>query len=148
MADKQITSVAAGDSHSLALTSDGRCVYGWGNCCYGQLGLGLGYHGKSFHVPTPIPILGGEEIIRIGAGRDHSIAITITAEIYIWGAKDATSFPRGDNTYFPTRLPLAPLLRVNGNVSPVPLRVVQAVCGWDTTMILAELPQGVELEDE
>ncbi|MEU8543495.1 Ig-like domain repeat protein [Streptomyces sp. NPDC048717] len=82
----EATAVAAGDSHSLALTSDGR-VLGWGADYNGQLGDGM-YN--FFPNPTPIETLlpAGTRVTAIDAATsgNHSLAVTSDGHALGWGA--------------------------------------------------------------
>jgi alpha-tubulin suppressor-like RCC1 family protein len=83
----QITQIAAGDSHSIALTSTGQ-VYAWGADNLGQLGDGV----IDSPVDNPVPIditanfagMNGQ-IIQIAARALCSMALTSTGQVYFWG---------------------------------------------------------------
>jgi alpha-tubulin suppressor-like RCC1 family protein len=64
----KIVAIAAGGSHSLALTEDGT-VWGWGYNEFGQLGDGTG---TTRFTPAPSVLKG---VVDIAAGLDHSVAI-------------------------------------------------------------------------
>lgn len=73
--------VAAGFSHSLAVTEDGR-VYAWGYNRFGQLGDGTLVDKIA---PTSTGLSG---VTAISAGYDHSIAIDTAGDVYVWGRND------------------------------------------------------------
>jgi alpha-tubulin suppressor-like RCC1 family protein len=84
---------ACGDVHTLVLSDDGT-IYCFGGGSFGQLGLGII---KNLPVDVdecpfmPVPkIIEGlkkkEKIISVACGDSHSVAITITGEVYTWGA--------------------------------------------------------------
>ncbi len=77
----QIVDVAAGDGHSLALTSTG-AVYAWGANGYGQLGDGTTTDRST---PTPVALPAGTIVSAIAAGETYSLALTNLGEIYAWG---------------------------------------------------------------
>ena len=79
-----IVAVAAGDTHSLALTSDGR-VFGWGGNAARQLGLG---HTIDQLVPVEIP--GLSNIVAIAAGDSNSFAVSNTGQLYGWGSNGSS----------------------------------------------------------
>ncbi|MGO3702050.1 MAG: RCC1 domain-containing protein [Candidatus Saccharimonadales bacterium] len=85
MAGKHIVQVAAGDSHSLALDTDG-VVYAWGNNMYGRLGDGTT---SSRNTPVAVKTAGtpmeGKHIVQISAGRIHSTALASDGTVYSWG---------------------------------------------------------------
>lgn len=80
---KNITSIAAGGSHSLALDDTGQ-VYAWGTNTYGQVG-----NGTSTNQSSPVAVTGGalsgKTIIKITAGTDTSFAIDTSGNLYAWG---------------------------------------------------------------
>ncbi|WP_171637804.1 RCC1 domain-containing protein [Paenibacillus plantarum] len=76
--------VAAGQYHSLVLTVTGD-VYSFGGdggdyFNFGQLG-----HGDRSAKLTPTKIEGLPEVSAIAAGRDHSLVLTVTGEVYSFG---------------------------------------------------------------
>ena len=75
-----ITKIAAGYSHFLALTEDGK-VYIWGANSMSELGDGS-FVGKN----EPQLLIGiKDKIIKIGAGVYHSVVLTDRGEVYAWG---------------------------------------------------------------
>jgi alpha-tubulin suppressor-like RCC1 family protein len=73
--------VAAGGSHSLAVTSSGQ-VYSWGRNASGQLGDG------SFadsDLPVQVQMPAGAEAASAAAGAAHSLAVTSDGAVYAWG---------------------------------------------------------------
>ncbi|MBZ5734916.1 hypothetical protein K8Z61_10450 [Nocardioides sp. TRM66260-LWL] len=89
---KTITAIAAGETHSLALASDGT-VYAWGANTFGQLGNGT--KGSA----TAIAVLGlaGTTITAIAAGRLHSLALASDGTVYAWGANASGQLGNGTN---------------------------------------------------
>ena len=81
------TEVAAGDDHSLALTSTGT-VYAWGSNEMGQLGLGLPAGGAE-PLMTQVVGPGGvgklTGVVAVTAGAFTSYALTDTGQVYAWG---------------------------------------------------------------
>lgn len=92
-----ITQLAAGSSHSLAISSSGR-VFSWGLNNYGQLGDGSEV---SRLLPNDITanfnIAMGEKITQIIAGGFHSIAITTNSHVYSWGYNHYGQLGNGTN---------------------------------------------------
>ncbi|MDR2638689.1 MAG: hypothetical protein LBC09_02495, partial [Helicobacteraceae bacterium] len=78
---KNIIAIAAGAYRSLALSSDGK-IYAAGSNKSGELGLGDRKRRVSF---TEVFSLGGENIIAIAAGSDHSLALSKDGRIYAAG---------------------------------------------------------------
>jgi alpha-tubulin suppressor-like RCC1 family protein len=81
------TSVAAGDSHTLAVKSDGK-LFSWGYNSSGQLGNGtLSSSGTHALVPTQVGT--ATNWVSVSAGWTHSAALNVQKALYTWG----------DNTY-------------------------------------------------
>ncbi|MBI4637138.1 MAG: hypothetical protein HY727_12380 [Candidatus Rokubacteria bacterium] len=78
--DRPVVALAAGGTHSLALTADGT-VWGWGRNTDGQLGDGTNVNRE---VPVKLTTLPGP-CIAIAAGDQHSLAITAEKVAYAWG---------------------------------------------------------------
>ncbi len=73
--------LAAGNSHSVALLSDGT-VKTWGYSVGGQ----LGYPGGDAYTPTTVP--GLQNVIAIGAGAGHTVALQSDGTVKAWGANN------------------------------------------------------------
>jgi len=90
---EDISQVAAGAYHSLALSTDGRCLYAFGNGDSGQLGIGdlPGSNNKYVETPTRVkfpqnPLYGIPVTIKnIACGDTVSLAITMDHNLYTWG---------------------------------------------------------------
>ena len=81
-----ITQVAAGQAHSLALTSSGQ-LYAFGFNRYGQLGSTTN-NGTANATPTPALVaLPGQigAITEVAAGGYHSLALTSSGQLYAFG---------------------------------------------------------------
>lgn len=80
---------AAGDGHTLLVTADGDLM-AVGRGSEGQ--LGLGHKGASAEL-QPVAALANEVVVDCAAGAMHSLAITASGRVYIWGlvhAEDIT----------------------------------------------------------
>jgi E3 ubiquitin-protein ligase HERC4 len=93
----KIKDISAGTVHNLALTMDNK-LFSWGSSQGGQLGLPENYllsqpgYKTSFSLPTPtlIQIFSKnekkcDEIVKIGCGEAHSIALNNKGKAYSWG---------------------------------------------------------------
>ncbi|KAL7678858.1 putative regulator of chromosome condensation 1/beta-lactamase-inhibitor protein II [Plasmopara halstedii] len=92
-----VSSVACGEYHSLALTADG-CVYSWGCNKYGKLGRVANLFVEMAH-PRQIeanwtdraPDVSSTKrfqdsyVVRIAAGKDHSLATSSDGALFTWG---------------------------------------------------------------
>jgi alpha-tubulin suppressor-like RCC1 family protein len=89
-----VTQVAAGWEHALALTSDGT-VWAWGANTYGQLGNGSAT-GNNAATPVPEQVPGLTGVTQIAAGEAFSLALTSDGSVWAWGSNDQGQL--GDNT--------------------------------------------------
>jgi hypothetical protein len=74
-----MTQVAAGWSHSLALRSDGT-VWAWGDNSYGQ--LGVGYTSQKL---SPVQVQGLTNVTKIAVGNTWSLALRSDGTVWAWG---------------------------------------------------------------
>ena len=73
--------IAAGDSHSLALKSDGS-VWAWGFNLFGQLG-----DGTTINKQMPVRVMApGSGVTQLVAGSAHSLALKSDGSVWVWGA--------------------------------------------------------------
>eukprot|EP01103_Thecamoeba_quadrilineata_P018022 TRINITY_DN664_c0_g1_i2.p1 TRINITY_DN664_c0_g1~~TRINITY_DN664_c0_g1_i2.p1 ORF type:complete len:462 (-),score=52.71 TRINITY_DN664_c0_g1_i2:38-1423(-) len=77
----QISMMATGSSHSLALTNNGK-IYSWGRNISGQLGLGTT---QGIPTPTLVPWPTSREVAAIACGVSHSLALCMDGRCYSWG---------------------------------------------------------------
>ncbi|XP_024591916.1 E3 ISG15--protein ligase HERC5 isoform X2 [Neophocaena asiaeorientalis asiaeorientalis] len=80
-----IIQITCGDYHSLALSKGGE-LFAWGQNSDGQLGVGRIFDS----VPTPqiVEHLSGVPLVQISAGEAHSMALSMSGNIYSWGRND------------------------------------------------------------
>ncbi len=87
--------VSCGQSHCLAVSSDGR-AFAWGAARHGRLGLGAATvaalprdpadrRDAYAAAPAPIPALGGVRVVCVAAGLKHSLACDTAGVCYAWG---------------------------------------------------------------
>ena len=74
-----ITSIAAGEDHTLAIADDST-VWAWGDNSHGELGDGIG-----FAVASPVHVVGLSNVVSIGCGNMHSLAIKNDGTVWAWG---------------------------------------------------------------
>jgi alpha-tubulin suppressor-like RCC1 family protein len=85
--------VAAGESHAMALRSDGTVV-AWGSNADGKLGIGA--VGGLF--PTPQVVAGLSNVTAIAAGLDHALALRGDGTVWAWGQNDVCQLGQNDTT--------------------------------------------------
>ncbi|CAO1598543.1 hypothetical protein XANCAGTX0491_002305 [Xanthoria calcicola] len=78
-----ITKLSAGDSHTLALTDDGR-VFGWGTFRSNE-GI-LGFSRDTLVQPTPVLLPKLSKIVNIASGNNHALALDNKGVVYTWGS--------------------------------------------------------------
>lgn len=83
---KTVIAVAAGDSFSLALASDGT-VYSWGlNDTVGKLGNNSTVSSSVPVAVTTSGVLSGKTITAISAGNHNALALDSDGKVYSWGS--------------------------------------------------------------
>ena len=75
-----ITAVAAGESHTCALSGDGHVIC-WGSNTHGQLGTTAATQSSSL----PIAVAGATNAVAIAAGAAHTCALLATGNVICWG---------------------------------------------------------------
>jgi alpha-tubulin suppressor-like RCC1 family protein len=88
----EVTAVAAGKSHSLALLSNGT-VEAWGRNSSGQLGIGT-----TVGSDVPVPVASLSEVTAIAAGTVHSLALLSNGTVEAWGGNETGELGNGTTT--------------------------------------------------
>lgn len=98
----QVTAVAGGYYHSLALRADGT-VWAWGDNQVGQ--LGLGYADADEH-PDPQMVPGLTHVVAIAAGIGHNLALRTDGTLWAWGRNTEGQLGDGTrmNRYYPVQV--------------------------------------------
>ena len=78
---KCVVQVEAGHCHTAALTREGE-VYTFGGGNMGQCGHGVL---KEEYTPRRVDALHGKHIVQIATGREHTLALTDTGEVFAFG---------------------------------------------------------------
>jgi len=78
--------ISAGNRHNLAVDVDGN-IYSWGSGPMGELGHGYKLVQEKPTKITKIPA--GIRFKAVAAGYEHSLALTVDGQIYVWGANHA-----------------------------------------------------------
>jgi alpha-tubulin suppressor-like RCC1 family protein len=120
------TFVAAGDSHSGAVTLEG-CVFTWGSGEFGQLG-----HSNEEDQLLPRKLASSFNAVMLAAGGAHSVVVTTDGALWGWGWGEYGQLGLG--TYADTRVPA----RVGGSGAFAQCKVVMAACGSCHTMAVTD----------
>jgi alpha-tubulin suppressor-like RCC1 family protein len=91
-----IASVSVGETHTLAVTNQGR-VYAWGRNEYGKLGDGTTTDRNTPRLINVPNLQSRESIAHVSAGSSHSLAVTTQGRVYAWGWNGYGQL--GDGTY-------------------------------------------------
>ena len=81
LAGQRVVAMAAGGSHSLAITADG-AVWSWGFGGNGELGHG---EEQSQLLPKKNEAFAGQCVVGVSAGEYHSLALTADGAVWSWG---------------------------------------------------------------
>jgi alpha-tubulin suppressor-like RCC1 family protein len=87
-----VRQIACGDSHTLALAESGD-VYAWGGGRSGQLGLGKR---RSYPAPQLVWGMMRKGVRQIGAGANHSAALTYNGYLFTWGSSSVGQLGHGN----------------------------------------------------
>ncbi|BFZ00162.1 hypothetical protein BsWGS_03200 [Bradybaena similaris] len=79
-----VVMVSAGDSHTAALTDDGR-VFAWGNFRDANGSMGLTVKGLE---KTPVELIQEEVVIKVASGSDHLACLTDNGELLTLGCAE------------------------------------------------------------
>ncbi|XP_043294104.1 E3 ISG15--protein ligase HERC5 [Cervus canadensis] len=93
--EKTIIQITCGDYHSLALSKGGE-LFAWGQNLDGQLGVGRIFASTS--TPEIVENLSGVPLVQISAGEAHSMALSMSGNVYSWGRNDCGQLGLG-HTY-------------------------------------------------
>jgi len=85
--------VAAGGTHSLAVSGDGDTVWAWGGNARGQLG-----QGSTADSATPRIVEGLTGVKAVAAGAEHSLALKEDGTVWAWGGNAAGALGDGTQT--------------------------------------------------
>ncbi|KAI7810796.1 hypothetical protein IRJ41_006650 [Triplophysa rosa] len=101
LCDRQVTQVACGNQHCIAIIRDGQLLV-WGANSHGQLGLEksslLEKEECRIQSPQPLKSLYGIPVVQISAGGDHSFALSLSGAVFGWGKNNAGQLGLGNTT--------------------------------------------------
>ncbi|MEV5568959.1 Ig-like domain repeat protein [Spirillospora sp. NPDC052269] len=124
-----VTQLAA-DTHSLAVTSDGRAL-AWGYNGDGQLGDGTT---TDRHTPVYVHLPSGVTVKQVAAGPQHSLAVTSDGRVLAWGYNYWGTL--GDGTQDDHHTPVEAHL-------PGGVRVTQVAAGWSVSLAVTSDGRGL-----
>lgn len=126
---ERIVMVAAGKLHTVALSEAGH-VFTWGSDGDGQLG-----HNDQYTQRVPRQVepgcFGGDKVVFVAAGSEHTVAVTAEGRLYTWGRNDGGQLGNGRRAV--RRVP-----RVVSMESFLGSAVVMATCGYEHTLVVTE----------
>ncbi|RZC07757.1 Ultraviolet-B receptor UVR8, partial [Glycine soja] len=125
--DRTLKAIACGGAHTLFLTDNG-CVYATGLNDFGQLGVSESKH----YSVEPLCVFGEEKkVVQVSAGYNHSCAITVDGELYMWGKN--TSVQLGLGKRAPNIVPLPTKVEyLNG------INIKMAALGSDHSLAISD----------
>ncbi|MDR2018959.1 MAG: hypothetical protein LBQ00_08895 [Syntrophobacterales bacterium] len=91
-----VTAIAAGGFHSLAIKDDGT-VFAWGGNSVGSLG-----DGTTTDRNTPVKVVGLTDVKAIAAGYSHSLAVKNDGSVWAWGYNNYCQLGNGATDNSPT----------------------------------------------
>ena len=101
MESEKIVTIKAAQSHSIALTNQGR-IFVWGDNSYGQIG-----DGRSSAVYYPkllnLELQENEKTTQIEVGDNHNVILTSNSRIFTWGSNSSSQL--GDGTTIDKKVP-------------------------------------------
>jgi alpha-tubulin suppressor-like RCC1 family protein len=100
----KVVAVAAGSSHSLAVTTAGK-VLAWGSNEYGQLGDGTT---TDRHRPVAVRLPAGTRVVAVSACYNYSVALTSAGRVLAWGHNHSGQLGDGSrrSSHVPVRVKL------------------------------------------
>uniref|UniRef100_A0A2R5L7B3 Putative alpha-tubulin suppressor n=1 Tax=Ornithodoros turicata TaxID=34597 RepID=A0A2R5L7B3_9ACAR len=127
MCKKGIRSLAHGSGpHVLAVTECGELL-SWGHNGYCQLGNGTNTHGV---VPCSLTNSFMHQIMDVACGSHHSLALTVSGEVFAWGQNNCGQVGLGSTTNQPT--PRKVTSGIGGR------RCIAIACGQTSSMAVLE----------
>jgi regulator of chromosome condensation len=139
LALSKIRLIGAGSYHSFAVNTAGE-TFSWGLNQFGQCGVGEGGRdGESITSPSLVEGLSGYDIVWIGGGEHHSLALTTDGKLLSWGRLDLDQLG-----FLKSEVPSSALPQPNPRYVPTPTiipnipRMVFAACGTHHNIAISE----------
>jgi alpha-tubulin suppressor-like RCC1 family protein len=126
-----VTQVAAGQFHSLVVTSSGQ-LYAFGYDEYGQLGSANNILVPAHPTPTLVGLPGETGIVtQVAAGQFHSLVGTSTGQLYAFGYNQNGQLGSATNNGTATQTPTPTLVGLPGEIGTV----TQIAAGSDHSLV-------------
>ncbi len=121
-----IVSVAAGNSHTLALKIDG-AVLAWGSNGEGQLGIN-----SQTAQSVPVPVVGLTGVVAVAAGAANSVALKADGTVWTWGSAHQIGNGQNARRLVPGQVPgLTDVIAIaSGDVAVYALKGDGTVWAW------------------
>lgn len=98
---KNVTAISAGREYCMALDNEGN-VWSWGSNKSGQLG-----NGSYENTAVPVKVsFGNVKIKSISAGNEHSMAVSESNEVYVWGSNESGQLGINDGSIKSLNIPV------------------------------------------
>ncbi len=123
LSGRKVSAVACGDTHTLVILEGGRLV-SFGRNQNGQLGNAST---NDCYEPQEVRVVGGEFVMRVACGAEHSACCTRDGKVYSWGWGRYGNIGDGDTVdrHEP--------VRVKGLDG---VKIEAIACGWRHTMVI------------
>ncbi|MGW4702256.1 RCC1 domain-containing protein [Streptomyces sp. NPDC004285] len=89
----EVSRIAAGAKHSLAVTGKDTALHAWGQNTSGQLG-----DGTTDYRITPVPVPGIKGVQLVAGGREHTLVLLADNTVRSWGANGSGQLANGTTT--------------------------------------------------
>ena len=123
--DEMIKEICCGHCHTMAINVHGQ-VFAWGLNESGQLGLGPDAPAV-IRKPVLNPYL--HNVTKLSAGNEHSLAITKSGDLFVWGGGGLTGLNDPNIRPIPTKMDFFQTLGT---------KISQAVCGGLHTVVVTK----------
>lgn len=143
------TSIACGDSHSLAVAAGGG-LYSWGKAYAGRCGIaevsGMPTDDDVPYQPIPRQVVGcgfaDRKVTGVASGRWHNLAIVDDGDLYAWGAADAGRCGFSDTSNMPRdedNWPYQPIPRQVGGGALEGRKILAIACGENHSLVVTTM---------
>ena len=133
--DELIKEVCCGYAHTLVINQFGH-MYSWGHNDCGQLGIGLD------NVPDVVryPVLNThiKNVAKLAAGHEHSLALTKTQELFVWGTGSLTGLDVDDVVPVPTLLDFFKKAKASTTPTSQANKISLIACGGLHTAVVTQ----------